>query len=128
MNVKRVLDDLRRADKRRRRLDKHPPIIHCDNCACLCMTWQNFCSYCGRERITFAWKAVPLGSRAFLGREKMRGDKQKDYDLVLGRCSKCDSLYSVKVDRFCGFCGNEIEGFAGTAAALVFHVPCHLLQ
>jgi len=84
-------------------------IIHCDNCACICMTWQNFCSWCGRERITFAWEAVPLNSLVYWQREEMRGDKQKDYDLDLGHCKKCDSLLSVKSDRFCGFCGEEVK-------------------
>jgi hypothetical protein len=83
-------------------------IIHCDNCACICMVWQNFCSWCGRERITFAWQPVPLNSREYMQREKMRGDKQKDYDLVIARCLSCKSLYSVKSDRFCGFCGTPV--------------------
>lgn len=90
-------------------MNRERQIIHCDNCGCICMVWQNFCSWCRRERITFAWQPVPLNSPAYWQREEMRGDKQKDYDLYLGNCEKCGSLFSIESDRFCGFCGEEVK-------------------
>lgn len=88
-------------------------IIHCDNCGAICMYYENFCSWCGRDRIAFAWQPVPLNSDAWWRREEMRGSVQKDTGLTVSCCDHCHSLLNMETDKFCGFCGKSVNAEGG---------------
>lgn len=88
------------------------PIIHCDNCAAICMPWENFCSWCGRERIVFAWQPVPVNSEVYLRREEMRGSKQTGDIGYFLHCDSCYSILTPVLDHFCGFCGKPTKDIA----------------
>ena len=90
---------------------KHPELIHCDNCGCVVLPWENFCSWCGRERICFAWQPVPLGSEGWLRREA-QSVNVKYGPLEPLHCDKCFSVLNQAVDNFCGYCRRQVKDIA----------------
>ena len=92
-------------------MPKRNEIIHCDNCGCVTTPCEKFCSWCGRERICFAWQPVPIGSEAWIRREAM-GREQQYGPLVFLHCDKCFSVLNQAADNFCGYCRKPVKDIA----------------
>lgn len=93
-------------------------IVHCDNCTSLVMAWEYFCSWCGKEKVTFAWQPAPMSSALFASREKRRKARETAAVEDFLHCDSCYSLTMRPNDRFCGVCGKETSLFSWDAVSI----------
>ncbi len=94
-------------------LSSKSSIIHCDRCYAICISMENFCSVCRRERKDFVWGPVDLNSPQWWEREAIRSDQGREpYVMAPFHCDACYAVLSIESDAFCGYCGklvSEIE-------------------
>lgn len=87
---------------------KMAQIVHCDRCSTLLMCYENYCSWCRKERKDIKWEPVAMNSPTWWERSELRDPSRGGYEMSPFHCDRCYAVISFISDNFCGYCGKIV--------------------